>query len=272
MTRALLYLVAGCLSAELANAGPPKIDRTIGKEPVYKTKTPKYGLLAFGPEGKDRVWLVLDGDTLYVDRDGNGDLTGPAKKVAAQKKTRSDPAEDGYTFDVGDVTAGGRKHKGLTVYFVRLKRYADTSWGQRPEVKAALARDPNALTVRLAVDVRVPGIKGGGLGDRLAFMAGPMDLTGVFQLAGKPADAPVVRLGGPLEITFYGERPSLRVGRGTELDLVVGTPGIGPGTFAMLCYQDTIPESTKPVAEITFPPAKAGGPRLKERLVLKDRC
>ena len=51
-----------------------KVDRTIAKEPAYKTK-PRYCLLVFGPEPKIRVWLVLDGDVLYVDRNGNGDLT-----------------------------------------------------------------------------------------------------------------------------------------------------------------------------------------------------
>ena len=50
-----------------------KIDRSILKEPVYQSKQPQYCLLVFGPEAKIRVWLVLDGDVLYVDRKGNGD-------------------------------------------------------------------------------------------------------------------------------------------------------------------------------------------------------
>jgi hypothetical protein len=57
-----------------------KIDRTITKEPAYKAK-PEYCLLVFGPEAKFRAWLVIDGDTLYVDRNGNGDLTEPGEKV-----------------------------------------------------------------------------------------------------------------------------------------------------------------------------------------------
>src|SRR5262245_67148 len=77
-------------------ADPALPDRTIRKEPAYRTKAPKYGLLAFGPEGKDRVWLVHDGNALYVDRNGNGDLTEPGDKVAAERGPRSDPAEDGY--------------------------------------------------------------------------------------------------------------------------------------------------------------------------------
>jgi hypothetical protein len=50
------------------------IDRTIKKEPKYNKK-PKYALLAFGPEAEFRVWVAIDGDTAYIDRNGNGDLT-----------------------------------------------------------------------------------------------------------------------------------------------------------------------------------------------------
>src|SRR3954452_1548934 len=58
-----------------------KIQRAIRKEPVYKTKTPKFCLLAFGPEADYHVWLVLDGDILYVDRNGNGDLPEPGEST-----------------------------------------------------------------------------------------------------------------------------------------------------------------------------------------------
>jgi hypothetical protein len=38
--------------------------------------------------------VVLDGDVLYLDRNGNGDLTDPGKRIAAQevKRNRDDPA------------------------------------------------------------------------------------------------------------------------------------------------------------------------------------
>jgi hypothetical protein len=35
----------------------------------------------FGPDAKKRIWLMLDGDELYVDRNGDGDLTGKEKKA-----------------------------------------------------------------------------------------------------------------------------------------------------------------------------------------------
>src|SRR5262249_26983310 len=71
-------------AANLGHTGPvdlSKIDHTIGKEPAYRTKSTKYCLLLFGPEGKKRLWLVHDGDRLYVDRNGNGDLTEEREEV-----------------------------------------------------------------------------------------------------------------------------------------------------------------------------------------------
>jgi hypothetical protein len=272
MKRLVLAVLAGWLWTGCAHAGPPKIDRSLVKEPAYRTKAPRYGLLVFGPQGKDRVWLVHDGDTLYVDRNGNGDLTDPGEKVAAEKKPGRDPEEDGYSFEVGELTVCGRTHKRLTVAFVPLHRYAGTSFGKRADVKAALAKDPKALAAAVALDVEVPGLKGGGLGGRLAFQAGLFDLTGVFQFSKRPAEAPAVHLGGRLQVTFYAERATLRAGRSSEWVLVVGTPGVGPGTFAMLAYKGTIPADARPVAELTLPPALAGGPPLKERVVIGDRC
>src|SRR5262249_34768622 len=65
-----------------------KIERVLSKEPKYQGK-PKYCLLVFGLEASFRVWLVLDGDVLYVDRDGNGDLTAPTKRVSAHFKSKT---------------------------------------------------------------------------------------------------------------------------------------------------------------------------------------
>jgi hypothetical protein len=265
------FAIAACLIACRASAGPPQIDRTIAKEPAYKTKAPQYGLLAFGPDAKDRVWLVRDGGTLYVDRNGNGDLTEPGEKIAAEKAGR-DKEEDGYSFEVGDVTVGGRTHKALRVSFGRLHYYANGPLGRLPALKAVLAKDPKALGVSLSIDADVPGLKGGGLGGRITFIAGAIDLDGVLQFADKPAAAPVVRLGGPLELTSFIEPPTLRVGRSTDLVLIVGTRGIGPGTFAEMAYEDTIPADAKPVAEISFSPSKPGAPPLDQKYEIKQRC
>jgi hypothetical protein len=81
-----------------------KIERTIAKEPAYRNQ-PKYCLLVFGPEAKFRVWLVLDGDVLYVDRNGNGDLTEAGERMEKGRNFRS----VGPTFYAGDIAEPGGK-------------------------------------------------------------------------------------------------------------------------------------------------------------------
>lgn len=264
---ALGWLFAAPVASFGAPADPPK------KEPAYQTTAPKYGLLRFGPAGKDHVWLVHDGDTLYVDRNGNGDLTEAGEKVPAAKLKDGQTVEEfGYSFEIGDLTVGGRTHKEVSVSVSSLARYSAPAVGNRPDVKAILAKDPKALVAMIRADVEMPGLKGSGVGGRIGFVAGFLDLKGILQFADKPADAPVVHLGGPLSVTFYDELPALRVGRGGEFMLVVGTPGTGPGTFASVVYQDTIPAGAKPTAEIVFAPAKPGDPPHREKFELPERC
>jgi hypothetical protein len=86
----LAWLTVGTLPPATA-ADLTRVDRSIGKEPAYKTKSPRYCLLVFGREADYRVWLVLDGDTLYVDRNGNGDLTGAGESTTPEA-ANTDPA------------------------------------------------------------------------------------------------------------------------------------------------------------------------------------
>ena len=266
-----LALAAVLLASASFAADPPKIDRAIGKQPKYAGK-PVYALLVFGPEAKDRVWLARDGDTLHVDKNGNGDLTDPGEAVERTKPRKGREDDESRTFDIGDVTVGGRTHKGLTVSALPLAEFANVEAGKLPPVKAALEKDKNTQVYLVRCEVDAPGVKGGGTRGRLDMSAGWVDLNGVLQFADKPADAPVIHLGGPLEISFYGELPKMRVGRGTEFVLVVGTPGFGPGTFAMLAYQDCIPTDAYPKAEVTFAPKKPGDPPVKALYELKERC
>ena len=77
-----------------------KIDRTIKKEPVYKAR-PGYCLLVFGREAKARVWLVWDGDILYVDHNGNGDLTDPDDRI---ERTKTPNGAQERVFKTGGIS------------------------------------------------------------------------------------------------------------------------------------------------------------------------
>jgi WD40 repeat protein len=266
-----LLILASCVGL-LPAADIAEVDRTIVKQPAYESDEPGYALLTFGSPAKDRVWLVWDGESLHVDRNGNGDLTDSGEKVAAERLRPGWAKEEGYTFHVGELTVGGRTHKGLVVQLTRLERFPTGTFNERPDVQAVLAKDPQAMTMVMQVDAELPGAPGGGIGGRRTFTAGPIDLGGVLQFAPRPADAPVIRIGGPLVINFCFERPKLRLSRESEFRLVVGTPGAGPGTFARLAYDGTIPKNAHPLVEIAFAPAKPGDSPVKESVELKERC
>lgn len=72
---ALAWVALTALPAAAADLSA--IERTIVKEPAY-SHPPGYVLLVFGEEAKTRVWVVIDGDRAYVDRNRNGDLTDDA--------------------------------------------------------------------------------------------------------------------------------------------------------------------------------------------------
>src|SRR5262245_1677284 len=93
---AMLLAALGLMAPAIDYA---KIDRKIGKEPAYRTGRPLYALLLFGREAKLRAWAVLDGKVLYLDRNGDGDLTGKDERFATledcKNVTLADP--DGKT-------------------------------------------------------------------------------------------------------------------------------------------------------------------------------
>jgi hypothetical protein len=266
----VLLLVAGLVVAPAGAADLSAVDRTIRKEPAYAGK-PRYCLLVFGPDPRERVWLVHDGDTLYVDRNGNGDLTDTGEAVAVQRDKDRAPDEARYEFKVGELRVGGRVHQELTVRASPLARTADTVQNQ-PNARAALTADPKARVYGISLHVDRPDLRGRVADGRVIQLAGVRYGDEVLVFADKPAAAPIVHIGGPLQVTLSDEKPVRRLGRDNELLLVVGTPGHGPGTFAELAYEGTIPDGVRPTVEVAFPAARDGDPPVRERYELKERC
>src|SRR2546427_8411468 len=99
LTCVALFIVQ---SASLLAFDLRTIDRTILKEPAYRTGRPKYCLAVFGPKAQTRVWLVLDGDTLFIDRNGNLDLTEAGENVKGQPNPKG---HGEVQFNAGTITA-----------------------------------------------------------------------------------------------------------------------------------------------------------------------
>ena len=98
----ILAMVAQARAGEPAAVDLAQIDRSIVKEPRY-VGTPHYALIVVGPRAEHRSWLVMDGDeTLYFDRNGNGDLTDPEDHIAARCRSHREDAYGRGEYSLGD--------------------------------------------------------------------------------------------------------------------------------------------------------------------------
>lgn len=261
MLAAMVWATGAAPAADLT-----RIDRTIKKEPAYQGK-PKYCLLVFGPEAKTRVWLVQDGDVLYVDRNANGDLTEKDKRVALKKEGRS---EDYRQFDAGDIHDGNLKHTGLSVSLFRMTQESVVN---PQEWKRISSQEGGAWNwwVRVEAERAVEAGEKSELPKRIKYVANG-DGLGYLLFADRPQDAPVVHFNGPWTLGLQDIKQRLTAGRKTMLQIGVGTPGVGPGTFSFVNYPDLIPPDAYPVAEITAPAKEAGQPPLQMKFTLTKRC
>jgi hypothetical protein len=267
--------------------GPPQIDRTIRKEPVYQSGGPGYCLLVFGPKAETRVWLVLDllseltdpkgeKDVLYVDRDGDGDLTAPAKRVPVKMQIQK---SSGPRTFLGDVPPAPPRE---------VIRYLP-----RFEVGAVVEKDGKTRHSDLLVEVGEYLGRHRTISISLKIHGGWMQYADdmLLAFARDPQDAPIIHFNGPLTVrlspapaSWVPPRPDLRTtegfgipldaiarGKATDLRVQLGTPGQGEGTFASVSC-NALPETVHPVAELTFPSKTPGGPPIKVRKRLEDRC
>jgi hypothetical protein len=266
-----LLALAG-LASPAAAVDLTKVERRVGKEPAYATKAPRYCLLVFGPEAKARVWLVLDGDVLYVDRNGNGDLTEKGERV---ELPRFDESKDGNGHGtrqarVGKLPAAGPRDAELMLMQMRLGKDIKPENDEDVRMAKLFAELPDRIAT--AVILLRPGAKEQG-GMPPPSLAALQDHAGLLCFAPRAVDAPIIHVGGPLQLTLPLQRfQQLIRGQENELRTHVGTPGLGKGTFVTIMYDGVIPADVHPVAEIEFPPAGPGKEPVRVKTTLSKRC
>jgi hypothetical protein len=239
MALALAALVLGAAPvapAVAADVDLSKVERRLAKEPAYQTTAPKYCLLVFGAEAATRVWIVMDGDVLYIDRNGNGDLTDDGEKVKIDRP-KGQGENVGVSIDAGAVTA-------------------------KAGVPANTKIEVTQFGERTYVECNAEG--------RARQYAG-RDAKGLLRFAERPSDAPVVHFGGPIALAPDEPYTLERGDKPTEFYAFLGTPGLGAGAFASMGYGE-VPRDVHPVAEFTFPAKQAGQPPPTLKVVLKQRC
>jgi hypothetical protein len=240
-----------------------KIERTVAKEPAYQTKDPLYCLLVFGPAAKTRVWVVLDGSDLYVDANGDGDLTAPKERFPGDGK-------EFKPFEIAD--AGGPDR-----YLVR---------------RLDIERE---ASFKVILDIQVE-IKG-----KFRQHCTPVRLVpaehrnkphGMPLLATEPGRAPICHFNGPLTLrlrTTYGLSDQRLVAgdKPSELFAYLGTFDPAHGCWVAVTtnwrekagdkvvdrlFPVDVDPIVHPVAEIEFPAKAPGGKPVRERYELSQRC
>jgi hypothetical protein len=285
-----LLLAIGLFAAWVPTASSAdltKIDRTIRKQPTYQSKSPKYCLLVFGHKAETRVWLALDlvsepwesrgeGNVLYVDRNGNGDLTEPGERVECTMREQafivsfSPKPAISYSphFEIGDIVErdGNTRHAALTL-----------------DVGSPV-QDYRPCSLSLKINERDTQWAGGQL----------------LRFADRPEDAPIIHFNGPLDFRvsmesgvwfvpisydenspdrrrWYDEHPpqpemrKLIRGESSAIYVQLGTRGLGRGTFAALSA-GAVPDDLHPTAIIEFAHKDPKEPPIRLRCVLKHRC
>ena len=265
--RFFLFVFLMVWSASAPAADLTKIERRLDKEPAYQTK-PKYCLLVFGPEATTKVWLVIDSDTLYVDRNGNGDLTEKDERVdlPAFEKPPDSPSlcAGERTVKAGNIHDGRFLHTDLEISQMHLNLAAKPNDPEEQAAKRAAESVGGILhSVSLTVELR------SGRG-KVKFFAGA-DSQGVLTFTDRLENASLIHFDGPLQMGLHPFQKLAHGDKPTELHSHVGTPGIGAGTFAALVYvtnPSLVPKDCHPLAEIEFPGKKA----VRTKIVLDRRC
>ena len=252
-------LVAACVligssGRVIAGDGPDlaKIERKIGKEPGYWSGRPLYGLYVFGPKAGTRIWTVLDRswvsrgeyDILYIDRNGDGDLTGPGERIGGKVEGKGE--ERSVTFEVGEIR------------------------GPTTEAVATKVRFFNFGEGSVGAFLNVRGDHFFSTGFAEAFQAG----TPPGQFATKPADAPIFWPGieSPLHFQrryWRGMDPILRIGAGNEFHVFLGHRGVGRATFCAM-GESELPAKVPVLATLIY--TDAGGKEKRSSDELRERC
>lgn len=250
----ILLIATGVMLPTIDYARPAidvrTIDRVIRKEPEYKSKDPRYGLLLFGRDASVRVWVVLDGDVIYLDRNGDGDLTDPNERFAMV--TYSD--DFAFVRDCKNIEIADPAHS---------TSYAIT------HIAVSKTGNPPVPHLRITVDIKGP----------VAYQE-----SGSLFLQHTPSTASMAHFDGQLTIgqirTLYWKMPPnspLTIGaKSTRLEVIVGTidPDHGSCVAIRSCDRDRpiFPKGMWPVADIEFPAKVPGGPSVKKRYALDKFC
>jgi len=266
----LLFLASESISANELSFDLSKIDRTIKKEPIYKS-TPHYALLAIGSHAEHLAWLVIDGDDVaYIDRDGNGDLTDPSERIELDRAA-TDQINLGnpgaikafHVFPLGEV-AGTRLTFRLWSRDTKYDVSLDQTMKEYPEFR------------KIHDDMRERGMENGSL---MREAQDGMQAQIPLALTLKADDAQICHFKGPLSIASrFGKQQYIEPWpKQTNFEVCIGTRCLPPLNWPHAGFDfsplttSEVPNDMHPIAMIEYPSNSSDKPQ-RQPLVLDQRC
>ena len=208
------------------------------KEPRYASKA-GYTLLTFGKKDTTRRWLVIDGDTIYFDRTGSGDLTDEDNRIGTLEKESRSKHLDVKIIDGKDTYRLKRLDRPPQAEQDRCVCLFVDYEGKYDQVGTAfLTRRPSDAPILC-------------FGGPLRMHMDPVEPFR-FQRGGKAKD---------LLSVFVGTIVPNNAGDAKKI-----TGGVA------LSYDKGIPAEACPVAEVEFPESGAGDAPTRVKWVLRRRC
>jgi hypothetical protein len=234
------FCLLSALLLSAADAGDVDLSKLPRKiAPPKDAKVPKYCCLVFGEKAERIVWLALEGESLFVDRNSDGDFDDADERIVAKT------TEEGVvsTFAAGDLSIPKLDPAELTVTVTHLPK---EQGGDHYNVRARIRRDG------------APSAESDGRYYCLAYE----DKEGPLVFAPQLEKAPMLHFGGPW--TLMLDIPSsIARGREAEVYLSIGTKGVGPGSLVMVGVEDGVPKSAVPTVRFLH-----GGPSVS----ITHRC
>jgi hypothetical protein len=231
---------AGDAKGAKENGPLSAVERKIVKEQKYTTE-PKYVLLALGAKAEATVWVVEDGESLYVDKNGNGDLTddGPPAKPSNVRNLGSltnDYPRGDFDYVLDDIRANdGSRHTNFKI------------------VRWDYAADQKGHGIYFTLNDKIPMYAG---------------WTPFWSKSAN--DAKIIHFGGSLEPRQLRYKEFTIGSSPVRLSIAFITPGSGKGSEARLSI-DALPADVVPVVEIDWP-VPPGAKPLHTSQPLKERC
>lgn len=268
VTQHLLLIISLCVCVSPTVAADP-IAKLV-KEPKYNG-TPGYAVLKFGQKTPHFVWLVHDGETLYLDTNGNGDLTEVGEKFTG--KMLGTGAEPTIHFEIDKLAIGKKLHRGFNLWVTPQKAFEKSPLVEgQAEALARIKARPEALSLRISVEVQAENLQGNGHENRVLQYVLNGDDMGLNTLTEEVSKAPVFHFDGPLKFLFQTAGAEDWTG-GQEADAYVAlmTAGTSPGTSVQFGF-DTLPTSLQPKLTIEYVPTDKTKPVTKDEVKLPERC